>query len=216
MGKLRNAIIKLKTKYNQWTERKKLKSTDFSIISNNCWAGTAVYQPFGLRYNTPTVGLFFMDEDYILFLENLEWYLRQPLTFINPKDSRYFDKISDNNTKEITYPIATLGEKVEIHFLHYHDMQEASIKWERRVKRINFDKLLIKMSIRDQGYDIEKMLTRFTALPFANKICFSPIHFSSEEIIKVPDLRNLNLVGGDETESTLRHIDIYKLLNSMI
>ena len=42
MGKLKNAYIKLRNKYNQWHERRKLKSTDFSIISNNCWANFIV------------------------------------------------------------------------------------------------------------------------------------------------------------------------------
>ncbi|MDE6218484.1 MAG: DUF1919 domain-containing protein, partial [Muribaculaceae bacterium] len=65
MGKLRNALIKISTAYNRWNRRRKLKHNDFTIISNNCWAGTAVYQPFGLKYNTPTVGLFIIDEDYI-------------------------------------------------------------------------------------------------------------------------------------------------------
>ncbi len=63
-------FFKLKAQCDMWSRRRRLKHTDFSIISNNCWAGTAVYQPFGLKYNTPTVGLFFMDEDYICFFSS--------------------------------------------------------------------------------------------------------------------------------------------------
>lgn len=183
MGKLKNAYIKLRNKYNQWHERRKLKSTDFSIISNNCWAGTAVYQPFGLIYNTPTVGLFIMDEDYIRFLENLKWYLNETPQFITPKESKYYNKISDNGSKEIAYPVATIGGDVELHFLHYNSQNEALTKWLRRVKRINFDKLLIKLSLRDNGYDIISMHNRFKSLPFKNKICFSPIASEDENII---------------------------------
>lgn len=34
-------------------------------------------------------------------------------------------------------------------------------------------------------------------------------------VIKIPELEELNVKGGDETESTLRLIDIYHLLNSL-
>ncbi|MDE6157929.1 MAG: DUF1919 domain-containing protein [Muribaculaceae bacterium] len=215
MGKLRNAFVKISHRYKQWRERRKLRSTDFSIISNNCWAGTAVYQPFGLKYNTPTVGLFIMDEDYILFLERLEWYLAQTPKFIRPEESKYYDKISDKGKRPVTYPIALLGDDVELHFLHYHSEEEALSKWLRRVGRINFDRLLVKMSLRDSGYDISEMQQRFVALKFKNKICFSPTASTEKCIVEVPELEKLNLVGGDETEFTLRHIDIYKVLNSI-
>lgn len=215
MGRFRNAVIKLKIKYGQRKKRKKLRSVDFSIISNNCWAGTAVYQPFGLKYNTPTVGLFFMDEDYICFLERLYWYLNQSLEFISPEKSRYYDKISDNGNREVKYPIALLGGDVEVHFLHYSDSEEARKKWVRRARRLNPNKMLVKMSIRDEGYDVSMMLNRFCKLPYKNKICFSPIPYHSSSIICVPELRTLNLVGGDETEYTLKRIDIYSLLNSI-
>ena len=215
MGKFRNAITKARNLYEQWKMRRKLRCTDFSIISNNCWAGTAVYQPFGLKYNTPTVGLFIMDEDYIRFIENLKWYLNQSLQFIEPRESKFYDKISKGGPATISYPIATIGSDVEIHFLHYHSKEEAENKWLRRVKRVNFDRLLVKMSLRDSGYDKTAMLDRFCGLPYKNKLCFSPVDYPSSEVIYVPDLETLNLVGGDETESTLKYIDITKVLNSI-
>lgn len=214
MGKLKNALIKARIRYEQWQKRRKLRFTDFSIISNNCWAGTAVYQPFGLKYNTPTVGLFIMDEDYIRFLENLKWYIVQKPVYIKPENSKYYDKISDCGTKPVTYPIATIGDDIELHFLHYHSEDEALSKWIRRVNRVNFDKLLVKMSLRDSGFDREAMLKRFSSLPFKNKICFSPIQYPSINVIYVPELETLNLIGGDETELTLKHIDIIDVLNS--
>lgn len=217
MGRIKNAITKLKNNYIRRRRRSKLKYKDFTIISNNCWAGTAVYQPFGLKYNTPTVGLFIMDEDYIRFLERLEWYLKQPLSFISPQDSRYYDKISAHGTKDVKYPIAALGKDVELHFLHYKSPEEAFHKWERRKNRINFNRLIVKMSLRDNAYDIQQMHSRFKRLSYNNKFCFSPEPDAdgSNEIITVPELRQLNLVGGDETEYTLQRIDVYALLNSI-
>lgn len=219
MGKINNAVIKIQTAYKQYKRRRKLSCKDFSIISNNCWAGTAVYQPFGLKYNTPTVGLFIMDEDYIQFIEKINYYITQPLEFIDPRKSKYYFKISNGGKSEIKYPIATLDGDIEIHFLHYNNPKEALAKWQRRVKRINWNKLVVKMSLRDSGYDIERMLRRFEALPFKNKICFTPEcpeSIKSNDIIVIPELLDLNLVGGDETDCTLQHIDIIKLLNNIV
>ena len=217
-------MLGLRIKYRQYKEKLKrplrrlrLRHTDFSIISNNCWSGTAVYIPFGLKYTTPTVGLFFMDEDYMRFISRLRWYLAQDLRFIPARQSRYYDHLSHHGERPLTYPVAVLGGDVEIHFLHYKTEQEAAEKWHRRLARINFDKLFVKMSIRDSGYDISQMLQKFKSLPYKNKLCFSPMPLSAsdKEIVHVPELEQLNILGGDETDLTLKYIDIYDVLNTL-
>ncbi|MBV5343054.1 DUF1919 domain-containing protein, partial [bacterium] len=47
--------------------RKQNKNLDFTIISNNCWGG-GIYEDLNLKYNSPTVGLFFYAPCYIEFL----------------------------------------------------------------------------------------------------------------------------------------------------
>lgn len=37
--------------------KKQLKSTDFTIISNNCWGGM-IYESYNLPKESPTVGMF--------------------------------------------------------------------------------------------------------------------------------------------------------------
>ena len=76
--KLRKFYIKKTSKIR----KRKLNNNDFTIISNNCWAGT-IYQSYGLEYNTPTLGLFFMAKDYIKFVSNLKYYINKELVFIN-------------------------------------------------------------------------------------------------------------------------------------
>lgn len=213
MGKLKNAYIKLRTKYNQWQERRKLKYTDFSIISNNCWAGFA-YQQFGLTYSTPTIGLGFVDNDYIKFLERLEYYLSLTPIFIDPKDAPDYDLRKKLRGSEIDYPVAKLDDII-IWFTHYHSSEEALEKWERRKKRINYNRLLIKWS---QRYNQDpKLLYRFLDLPYKNKIAFvetsSPVNHP--QVIRIPELAELNIKGGDETKYTLKQIDIYTILNSI-
>jgi len=214
MSKIKNIIPKLKIIYSQWCRRRKLKHTDFTIISNNCWAGTAVYQPFGLKYNTPTVGMGFVDDDYIRFLENIDCYLSMTPEFINPKDAKYYEIKRKQYGREIDYPVACLGD-VTLWFTHYKTADEALDKWERRKRRINRDRILVKYS---QRYNRDsELLRRFLSLPFKNKIAFvepdSPI--AHPQVVRVPELTALNVNGGDETDYTLRYVDVLQLLNSM-
>ena len=154
--------------------RKKLTSQDFTIISNNCWAGM-IYESYNLIKSTPTVGLFFMPEDYIKFLNNLEGYIYGTLSFVQPSESTWFKRLKEEGYTNIgKYPIGQLSdgrETIEIFFLHYQSEQEAKNKWERRCKRINWDKLLIKFN--DQNGCTEKDLLNFCNIPFKNKIFFT-------------------------------------------
>ena len=81
-------FLLLLNKFNSKKRNKKFKTTDFSIISNNCYAGI-VYQHYGLKYNTPTIGLYFYSKEYIKFLKNFDYYIKQELKFIKASDSKY-------------------------------------------------------------------------------------------------------------------------------
>lgn len=58
--------------------KKKLKSTDFTIISNNCWGGM-IYESYNLPKESPTVGMFFIAKDYIEFLSDIKGYVNGKL-----------------------------------------------------------------------------------------------------------------------------------------
>lgn len=195
--------------------RSKLKYRDFTIISNNCWGGL-VYQYFGLPYNSPTVGLFIMDDDYIKFLERFDYYIKQPLRFIQFETSRYHAYLTCESTAKAYYPIEMLDD-VEVHFMHYHSEEEARTKWIRRCQRINRARLLIKMSQR-YIHHID-ILKRFDRLPFANKICFTEEPYSStspeSKFLYVEELKQLNIQGGDETPYIKEKIDLVALINQM-
>lgn len=213
MGKLKNALTKARNLLRQWRKRRRLRHTDFSIIANNCWAGFA-YQEYGLPYNTPTIGLFITDIDYIKFLERLDYYLSLPLEFVTPRAVPGYSASRKLYDKEIIYPIGRLDD-IYIWFMHYASPEEARTKWERRKKRINHGRLLVKWSQR-YGNDPE-LMHRFLALPFKNKIAFvePAAAIDDPRVIVVPELERLNREGGDETDYTLRQIDILSLLNSI-
>lgn len=209
--KLRNAHTKWNNIRTNSARRKQLRSTDFTIISNNCWGGL-VYQYFGLPYTSPTVGLFIMDDDYIKFLERLDYYLSQPLQFISIEQSRYREKLTAESTAKAYYPIARLDD-IEIHFLHYHSEEDARAKWEYRKKRVNKDCLLVKMSQRSAN-DLS-ILERFAALPYKNKICFTEFEHVGPEFVYIPELKHLNIQGGDETPYVIEKVDLIEMINKM-
>lgn len=60
--------------------RKQLTNHDFTLIASNCVCG--ILHELGLRFDTPTVNLWFESEDYIKFLENMSDYLQYELVEI--------------------------------------------------------------------------------------------------------------------------------------
>lgn len=59
---------------------------------------------------------------------------------------------------------------MELFFLHYHSEKEAKEKWARRIKRISWDRLLVKFNV--QNGCAKEQIKAFDALPFKNKVCF--------------------------------------------
>lgn len=144
--------------------RKKIVRKDFTIISNNCWAGK-VYQYLDMPYLSPTVGLYFFAEDYLKFIENLEYYLGCELQFISVEESKYTSILKEK--KQTNVPIGILGD-VEIVFLHYTSKEEAKEKWDRRKGRVNYENLIFKFSKMNSC--TEEDMARFDNMPFDRKI----------------------------------------------
>lgn len=142
--------------------RRRLKNKNFSLLTNNCTGGF-IYHDLGLRFNSPTINLFFYKDHFFTFLEHLEEYLASELQICrNP-----------HSTSEIGYPIFNLGDGkklplIEIHFLHYHDVAEAKAIWEKRNARINLNNLFAVFSFYDDTD--EEWLKRFDSIPIKNKL----------------------------------------------
>lgn len=135
--------------------RLRLKNRTPSIIASNC-VGTYMYFDMKLRYLSPTINLSFDMNDYVRFLENLRWYLEQPLM---PYEDDRFD-----------YPCGMVGD-VEVRFNHYKTFEKARDKWEERKQRIDWDNLFV-IGIDGDECTYES-LRRFEALPFENKVIFT-------------------------------------------
>ena len=163
--------------------RKRVKSRDFSIISNNCWAGR-VYQYLDMPYLSPTAGLYFFADDYLKFVSDLRHYLETPLRFIPAEESKYYEELKCRN--QTGKPIGLLDD-VEIVFLNYPTAEEAEEKRNRRAARVNYDKLIVKFSRMDLC--TEENLKEFDSLPFSNKFVLNnrkPLQYDSEVYWKEP------------------------------
>lgn len=105
--------------------RKQLKTSGFSVISQNCIGGV-FYSDMQMEFLSPTINLFFPTTDFLRFAGNLEDYLTKDLVIEMGE----------------AYPLGHLGD-VLIHFMHYASCEEAKKKWEERKKRINWQKIVV-------------------------------------------------------------------------
>lgn len=150
-----NRFIKFKRYIYNKIYRLKLKNKDFSMIASNCNGGV-ILSDLGIKFNTPTINLFFYPEDYLKFLSDIKGNLEYEL--IEEKDNNF------------DYPIGNLNG-IKIHFMHYANFDEAKNKWDKRKKRINYDNLFVIFTDRD-GCTYEQM-EMFDKLPYKNKVIFT-------------------------------------------
>ena len=189
--------------------RKKLNNTDFTIISNNCWGGV-VYEHFGLQKLSPTVGLYFFADDYVKFINRLEYYLSLDLKMIKVEESKYVQELIARKQENV--PIGLL-EDIEVVFLHYNNADLAKEKWKRRVERVNWNNLIIKFSYMN-GCD-DNILEKFEEIvqKYPKSIVFVTREYPEyDNTYVVPGLPNGQV--GDDTFYFKRYIDLLDLINS--
>lgn len=194
---LTSIYVSLRNQYYAYKRRPYFKqlnaliTDDISIISSNCFAGR-IMQDKKMQYNTPTLGLYFMYPDYIEFLQHLDYYLKEAkIEFVNK--SKYPLGNERHSQWKHWYPIGLLGEKVEIHFLHYQTTEEAAEKWYRRAARVNMDKLLIIGM--DQNLCTEVDIQAFDKLPFKRKVFFSSRDVKGKSILYMKEFAEMKEVG---------------------
>ena len=188
--------------------KKKIVSADFSIISNNCWAGH-VYRRYGLPYLTPTVGLYFFADDYVKLCSDLQGYMSKELEFIPYTESKHRKIIEQRNQTHV--PIARLGD-VEIVFLHYSTAEEAARKWQRRVRRINYDNIIYKFS--QMNYCTDEHLEYFDQIVASKKICFIPRNSGANINCAIRFMSAMGDEVDNDTAEYSRYINLTKMINA--
>ena len=170
-----NLIQRIEWRLFKEVRRLRLKNTNPTIIASNC-NGEFIYYDMKLNFLSPTINLSFDMNDYVKMLENLKWYMEQPIT---PYEDDRFD-----------YPTGMLGD-IEIRFKHYSTFEEAVKKWEQRKKRINWDNLYI-LAIDGDNCTYESMV-RFDNLPFKHKVIFTHKEY--------PEIKSSFYIRGFEKEN---------------
>lgn len=203
-------VFKIQTNTDKWFGKKraaKLRTHDFSIISNNCWGGF-VYQHYDLPYLSPTAGIYFFAEDYIRFLKNLRYYLEHDVMSISAAQSKYKDILIGMHQENV--PIGLIDD-VEIVFLHYKTFEEAVEKWNRRKARVNWDNLYIKMSYMNCCND--DLVYEFDKLPYKNKFIFVTKDFGIKSQVILKDRYGDETIVND-TDWFNKYINVTKFINT--
>lgn len=156
--------------------RQKNSVKQCTIISSNCIGGILSHD-LGLRFDSPTVNLWFEADGFVRFLENLTYYIDCPL----------HDIFWDENRG---YPVGRLGD-IKIYFQHYHSVEKAKEKWETRCKRVDMDNLCVICTDRD-GMTLD-LLQRYLKLPYKKIIYVGhKAMVLNEECIYIPGFENEN------------------------
>ena len=206
LKKIKSRIKKKYIKITANLRRKKLKRDDFTIISNNCWGGF-VYRYFGLPYLSPFVGLYVWTDDYMRLLENIEYYLSCPLVQIQLSESKYKNMIIE---REQQNKILAKLDDVEMVLLHYPSWEEAKEKWDRRVARVNYENLVVKLS--RQNLCTDEHIERFQKMKFDKKICFDNKPTSLPYSVYIPGFENAECLEND-IDTFLNRVNLCDFLN---
>ncbi|MCR4769935.1 MAG: DUF1919 domain-containing protein [Bacteroidaceae bacterium] len=153
-----------------------------SIISSNCFAGR-VMQDLKMEYNSPTLGLWMMPDDFAEFCGNLKHYLKADIKIVEHSKNELGEYKMTHPPKH-PYPVGWIDGKLEVHFLHYHTPEDAISKWKRRAERVNYDNLLLIGS--EQNGCTEKDVKAFDDIPYKRKLyfCSKPYPYKSTIYIK--------------------------------
>lgn len=177
--KIKSAVNKRQRFFINRTLQRKLTNQGMTVISANC-VGAFILHDLHQPFNSPFVNLYLSPQDFLRYLQNIDFYRTQPLTFVQTEKS---------------YPVGKLAD-LEIHFMHYHSEQEANEKWQLRTSRMKLDNLFIMMTDRDGV--TEKDIQLFDQLPFKNKVIFTHKPY--------PAFKSACYIKGFEKQNQVGHI----------
>lgn len=129
---------------------------DISLFTTNCIGGE-ISNMLHLPFRSPTVNTSFKRYEFVKMMRDPQWYLSSKLRFVERRDP--------------FVPRAVLrGDEDPVYVQFPHENNEADIlaKWNRRLKRVNWDRLFVITDDRDGvAQDYLKMID---AIPAERKI----------------------------------------------
>ena len=109
---------------------------DISIIAVNCIGGE-IYSILGLPFSSPFINTAMNRKEYITMCKNLKQYLDSSLS-VHQDNGRLMGTLHPEGLQPI-----------RIWFDHDDDQQEVLKKWERRVKRVNWNSIVLICDDKD-------------------------------------------------------------------
>ncbi len=131
----------------------RLRENPVSLITNDCFGGM-LYHYLDLEFSSPFVNCWIGADDFLLLVNNLEEYMKQPLLL------KYEGDIYQCPVGTLAY----LHNRICIHFNHAYSFDEAKRDFERRRKRINWDNIFICSNVSRKEY-----AESFAKLPYRKK-----------------------------------------------
>ena len=167
------------------------EKTGISVISCNCTGG-CVMKEYNMRFMSPTINLAIGAADFLKFCQNLRYYTSlAPSLALEPIQSTQ------------TYPLIMLGV-ILIHAIHYDSFDNFCEAWNRRVSRINFDKLFYIFSDRD-GFTVE-LLQEIDKLE-TPKVMFAKEKYDDYSSVVYELVNSARLIGASELSKQAHELE---------
>jgi len=165
-------VLQKRKKYIKKLQKRLINKT-FTLITNNCIGGV-IYNRLGLKFLSPTINLWFKEEDYLTFIYNLKEFVEQ-------------GELTEIEQTEYDYPVGKLSAscgEIIIYFMHYKSFEEAKEKWIDRCKRIVWDNIYYIMELKPET--TQEQVNKFNNLPQEKKMIYSlGMNCDSPYLVKV-------------------------------
>jgi len=174
-----------------------LPRSGVSVLSDDCWAGR-IYAELGTPCRSPFVRMGFTPPEYLKFI----LHMREPDAL----------KVLSVSSEERGYPI--IETRHARLFGMHHDSNESFVQaFERRRRRIDWDKLLIKIDFGKAKYrpcDIEQ----WNAMKLPRAVAFYPDQpeYRALSIHRGVAVKNWSNDGGRMFNLSCRHFDLFTWL----
>ena len=178
-----NFIARAEHKLYIESKRRKLKNNTPSILCDNCNAGVILHD-LNLKFNTPTINLYFEPSDYLKLLSD---------------PYKYLNSIPVEICSDKPFPVGVI-ENITAFFMHFETFESAKEKWVERSKRINIENCFVMMTDKNScTYDNIK---EFDSLPYAHKVIFTHKSY--------PEFKSACYIKGFENDSEVGVLSDWK------
>lgn len=178
-----------------------IKKNTPTIFSPICWGGVT-YHSLGLRFESPFINMFLLEEDYMHFLGDPKSYIVHEIRYKKTGWSEIMKK---------EYPVADC-DGIEMHFNHFNSFEEAKSSWDKRKKRINWDNILAMMFT-----DKPDVAEKFLEMKYSKRILFTSFKIDNKDVVYL-DLNNyrdgidLWTAVNDTAKGKYVNYDIFRMM----